>query len=481
MLKQHGENRSKHSIRKVIALTAAAALLNQNVAWAVCSDGGNFPPGGFGVGARASSWVTSSPPDFFTTNGSIFVPDNSTFESNNPSQPLTGGGHNWAFDQGQTLCKMVDTGPAGAKATAWAFPTGLSTTSCINLPIPNGTVLTAGADIPGYGTAITPTCNPGLLSTATTPNPNNTYFNQLGCSISHGVATTAKTATTFLFTAGVKSGLFNIPLTNVTNPAVGGEAGKVAAVPGDANWYSDIPNGQKLNAGAVSNDGRFVIATSLKQQQAIFACFNPLGDPGDPAAPINSNFIVPSARTVNCMSVGNNFLKVDQTTAFGPDNQPYFSGQKAVTTFNGTPGSSPLNPVPSAWPQCITQGTPFTIAQAFAAHSANHCGNAAPNGSFLGAILTEEWAIVTHGSYMYVGLEGGGTITQFKVTTDPISGLSQYKFRTYMTGGVGLTNGLGVADDIGSLLLYVNPNVPVRGVGGNIPETVTKLPLCEDF
>lgn len=465
---------SKRSIRRTIALAAAATLLHQNFAWAICADGTTFPAAGFGAGQpNVQNWT---PGILTATDGSIFIPDNSTFENNDPTQPLTGGGHNWVFDQGVTLCKMTDVGPANGLATSWAFPPNTPPTSCINLPIVNGTTLGALTDIPGQGEAITPTCNPALLSRLGAPNPANTYFNQLGCSISHGVATTAKTATTFLFLVGPKSGLFNVPLTNVTNPVVGGEAGKVAATPGAANYYSDIPSGQKLNAAAVSLDGRFAMATSNKRLQSIFACLNPLGDPGDPSQPIDPNFTVPPAGTVKCMSVGNNALATDLTTAFGPDNQPYFGGQRVTNTFDATPGG----PIPTAWPQCITQGTNFTIAQAFQNHSANHCGNAVPNGGFFSALVVQPMALISHGSYMYVGLEGGPTITQLKVTTDPVSGFSQYNFRTYLTG-VGITTGLGVADDLGSLLVYVNPNPPIPGGKNPIPEVVSKLPLCEDF
>jgi hypothetical protein len=33
-----------------------------------------------------------------------------------------------------------------------------------------------------------------------------------------------------------------------------------------------------------------------------------------------------------------NNLKQDITTDFGPDNQPYFGGQRVVNAFNGNPG-----------------------------------------------------------------------------------------------------------------------------------------------
>jgi len=368
---------------------------------------------------------------------------------------------------------MTDTGPANGVATSWTFPPTLTDPqTCINLPLVNGPTLGALADVPYQGQTITPTCNPGLLSTALAPNPANTYFNQLGCSISHGAATTPQTATTYLFTAGLKSGLFNIPLSNVANPVIGGTAGKVAATPGAANYYSDIPSGQKLTSGAISTDGKFAIATSLKHSQTIYTCLNPLGDPGDPGKPINPAFIVPSASTVKCMSTGNSFLSVDFTTNFGPDNQPYFGGQRVVTTFNGSPGGTGA----TAWPQCITQNTNATLAQVFATHSANHCGNATPNAGFLSALVTSPFSMITHGSYMYAGLEGGGTITQMKVTVDPLSGFSNYKFRTYLTG-TGRATGLGVSDDLGSLMIYVDPTL--AGTAG--AETVTKLPLCEDF
>src|ERR1700745_2635817 len=97
-------------LRKIVALTAAMTLLNYNFAFAVCSDGSTFPTGGYQVGVppvqTASNW---SPGIFTGTTGSIFVPDTSTFENNDPTKPLTGGGHNWVFDQGSTLCKMTDT------------------------------------------------------------------------------------------------------------------------------------------------------------------------------------------------------------------------------------------------------------------------------------------------------------------------------------------------------------------------------------
>ena len=77
-------------------------------------------------------------------------------------------------------------------ATGWTIPPNTAT-DCVLLPIIKGGKVTNLGDIPFQGQAITPTCDPTKLSTATVPNPANTYFNQLGCSISHGVATDAQT------------------------------------------------------------------------------------------------------------------------------------------------------------------------------------------------------------------------------------------------------------------------------------------------
>jgi hypothetical protein len=42
---------------------------------------------------------------------------------------------------------------------------------------------------------------------------------------------------------------------------------------------------------------------------------------------------------------------------------------------------------------------------------------------------------------------------------------------------VAVATGLGVADDLGSLMVYTDPSV----VGVAAAEVVTKLPLCEDM
>ncbi|HMA71441.1 MAG TPA: hypothetical protein VKP67_08140 [Xanthobacteraceae bacterium] len=476
--------------RRIVAAATAFTFFCQNFAWAVCADGTTFPALGF-VNSQppAANW---SPGVFTGTAGSIFVPDNSVFENNDPTQPLTGGGHNWAFDQGTTTCKETDVGPAGGTPTARAIPLS-NPTNCLLLPVITGTtgnpplpIIKSISDVPFQGQTITPTCDPTLLSQPGAPNLANTRFNQLGCAISHGAATSPQTAITFLFVAGIKGGLFSVQLSNAPNPVVGGPAGKViSAFP---NFYSDIPLGQKLTNAAVSPDGVFAVATSLKRQSFVYACLNPLGDPGDPSLPIDPNFSVPSANLVKCMQVGSNGLAADLTTAFGPDNQPYFGGQRTVDSFNFTPGGSSA----TAWPQCIFNGFGFAppvpttlmgeLQAVFNAHSANHCGTALPNSGFVAAGVLQPQALISHGQYMYVSSANaplgttGNTVVQFKVTVDAASGFSQYRIRGYLTGAP-LITGLGVADDLGSLLVFTDPS----GIGAPGQEVITKLPLCEDF
>ena len=465
--------------RRTIASTAAFyVFFCQNLAWSVCADGTTFPAGGF-IGGQPPA-VNWTPNIFSGAGGSIFVPDNSVFEHNDPAQPLTGGGHNWVFDQGTTACKVTDIGAVGETPTAWAIPPA----GCLFLPVIKSGRTVSLDDVPNQGEAITPTCDPELLSKPGAPNPANTKLNHLGCAISHGVATTAQSATTFLFVAGIKGGLFAVPLVNVTNPVIGGEAGKIVFSP--TSHYSDIPAGQKLTNTTVSPNGMFVIATSSRRQRFIYACLNPLGDPGDPSRPNEPNFSVPPASEVKCMQVGNNNLAADLTTVFGPDNQPYFGGQRAVNSFNGEPGGSSA----TAWPQCIFNSFGFAdpapttlmgkLAAVFDAHSANRCGNAASNLTFSQAQITQPQAIIRHGPYMYAA-RMGGTVVQFKTTVDPVSGLSQYSHRTYVIGLApvrdAVTTGLGVADDLQSLLVFTDPS----GVGAALQEVVTKLPLCEDM
>jgi hypothetical protein len=473
MIRKWGNANLRKRTRHVVATATAFTFLCQNFAWAVCADGSTFPAGGFVAGQLP---VTIWSSGIFTgTAGSIFVPDNSVFEHNNPAEPLTGGGHNWVFDQGSSLCKAIDVGPAGGTPTGWTIPPA-NTADCIILPTPGIGV----PDIPYQGEAITPNCDPALLSQPGAPNPANTRLNQLGCAISHGVATTPQSATTYMFVAGARSGLFAVPLVNVPNPVVGGDAGKAVDPGYTFTPYSDIPGGQKLDTAAVSPDGMFAIATSTRRLQPVFACLNPLGDPGDPGLPIDPNFVIPSASQVKCMQVGNNNLAVDLTTAFGPDNQPYFGGARTVNSFNADPGGSSA----TAWPQCTFNFFPFPnpppptlmgkLQAVFNAHSANHCGNAVPNVGFAGVSQPQD--IISHATYMYTG-PIGGTVLQFKVTVDPVSGLSQYARRTYLSGLPGLTTGLGVADDLKSLMTFTDPST----IGSPGREAIFRAPLCEDM
>jgi hypothetical protein len=441
----------------------------QNFAWAVCTDGSNLPAGGYVIGVPPVQHAANWSPNVFTgTAGSLWVPDTSVNEHNDPTQPLTGGGHNWVFDQGSTLCKVTDTGPAGQTATGWEIPPN-NPTDCVILPIIKAGQVTNLGDIPYQGDVITPTCDPSLLSQPGIPNPGNTYFNQLGCSISHGLATTPATATSFLFVAGIKGGLFSIPLDNVASPAAGGAAGKTV---GPQNYYSQIPEGTLLTNAAVSKDGQFAIATSIRRDLRVWACLNPLGDPGDPSLPINPQFFSPPASTVFCMQVGSNNLAATLTNAFGPDNQPYFGGRRVVNSFNSVPGGN----FTSSWPNCIWQPTgAVSLEVAFENNFSNGCGDAQPNFGFTSALIVEPPAMISHGRYMYIG-PIGGTVLQFAVTTEPFSGFSHYNFRTYVSG-LSILTGLGVAEDLQSLMIFTDPTA--IGLAGQ--EIVTRVPLCEDM
>jgi hypothetical protein len=471
-------NSTAERLRQITAVAVASTFLSQNLAWAVCSDGTTLPAQGFVIGqapvVNANNW---SPNVFTGTTGSIWVPDTSVYEHNDPSQPLTGGGHNWVFDQGSTLCKMTDEGSAGALPTGWSIPPN-NPTDCVILPVIVQGRVTNFGDIPYQGDAITPICDPTQYvggDPVTGPAlPTNTHFNHLGCSISHGVATTPQTATTYLFVAGIKGGMFSVPLDNVDNPVVGDEAGKTVS---GQNYYSQIPSGSLLTSAAVSKDGQFAIATSRQRDLRVWGCFNPLGDPGDPSAAINPNFFVPPGSEVPCMEVGSNNLVADLTTAFGPDNQPYFGGRRVVNSFNSVPGSNDVNnPVPTAWPNCIWQNNgAVSLADAFANNFQNGCGSAQPNFAFVASLITQPNALISHGKYMYTG-PIGGTVYQFLVKVNPLSGLSQYRFRTYVTG-LSIVTGLGTDDALQSLFIFTDPTA----IGLAAREFVTKLPLCEDM
>ena len=298
--------------RRALLATTAAISLGQNAAWAVCLDGSTFPPGGYQIGvapvAVAANW---SPNVFTATEGSYFIRDSSTADQ--VTGAPTGGGHNWAFDQGSTLCKDGDAGSA-AGTTGWILPPNTST-DCIVLPIiKNGKVTNLG-DIPFQGSVVTPACDPTKLSAVGVPNPANTYGNQLGCSIAafnnNGVPqlTTEATATPYMFVAGIKGGLFNYQLVN------NGPIGKTV---GSFSYYRDIPEGLKLMSGQVSTDGQFAFAVSDRRGQTeVWACIDPLGNPGDPALPLNPGFFVPDASSVFCGGIGKTGLATNLATMFG--------------------------------------------------------------------------------------------------------------------------------------------------------------------
>lgn len=455
--------------RRWLAATTAVSLCLHNTAFAASCP---LPAGGFLVGRDLASPVNFSPNVFTGTTGSIFIPDSSVHEHNDPALPLTGGGHNWVFDQGSTLCKVTDIGPAGHVATGWEIPPA-SSTDCVILPVIKGGVVANLGDIPYQGQVITPTCTPSRLSAAGHPNPANTPLNQLGCSISHGVATNANTATSWLFVAGVKGGLFSVRLDNVTTAVKGGAAGKT---PESQDYFSAIPDGQKLTSAAVSPDGMFAIATSNKRETVVYGCLHPLGDPGDPSKPINPNFFVPQASQVKCMQVGSNALKTDLTTFFGGDGQPYFGGQRVVNTFDSDPGGSS----PSAWPNCLWKNNGSTsLADAFNNKRQNGCGNALPNFSFTAALIVQPQSYATHvaangDNYLYIA-PNGGVVDQFRLSKNG-DGTTRYEFRTYLTG-TSIVTGLGVADDLRSLIVMSDPT----GLGLSAQEVMTRLPLCEDM
>ncbi len=128
--------------RTLLATTTALSLGAQNAAWAVCSNGGTLPAAGFTIGvAPAANW---SPNVFTGTTGSLFIPDNSVHENNNLALAQTGGGHNWVFDQGSTLCKESDVGPGTGLATGWSIPSTIGA-DCVELPIIKGSSPSASA------------------------------------------------------------------------------------------------------------------------------------------------------------------------------------------------------------------------------------------------------------------------------------------------------------------------------------------------
>ncbi len=344
--------------RALLATTAALSLGAQNAAWAVCSDGTTLPGGGYVVGQAPVQTAANWSANVFTAPaGSIFVPDNSVNELNDPAQ---------AADRRRTQLGVRPGLDAlqGDETLAARRRRGHR----LDHPAEHRDRLRHPADHQGrpgrqprrhplQGEAITPTCDPTKLSAVGAPNPANTYFNQLGCSISHGVATTANNATTYLFVAGIKGGLFSIPLNNVfptgTTPPVGSDAGKIN---GAQNYYSDIPEGQKLTNAAVSPDGMFAMATSIRRAQYVYACLNPLGDPGDPSTADQPELLRPAGRFGE-VHAGRQQQPGGRSDHRLRPRQPAVLRRPAHRQqLRRQPGSSALNPVPSAWPQCTFNG-----------------------------------------------------------------------------------------------------------------------------
>jgi len=70
-----------------------------------------------------------------------------------------------------------------------------------------------------------------------------------------------------------------------------------------------------------------------------------------------------------------------------------------------------------------------------------------------------------------------GPVVQTKVTVDPTTGLSHYTSRTYLSGLPGILTGVGIADDLKSLMAFIDSS----GIGLEVQEVVVKVPLCEDM
>jgi hypothetical protein len=172
-----------------------------------------------------------------------------------------------------------------------------------------------------------------------------------------------------------------------------------------------------------------------------------------------------------------------------------------VNTFLNTPGGAQGG----AWPQCIHfgGGAPnvsgfalhdailadlssstyqkpnATVPGALQANTANKCGTMTANAGFTSALITQPSSLIGHVAadgtgYMYTGPLGGITI-QAHLGKDLV-GRTTYRTRTYLSG-TSLSTGIGVADDLGSLMVMSDPSA--LGLAGQ--EAITKLPLCEDM
>jgi hypothetical protein len=474
-------SRAARRIRQMAATTTALTFMLQNLAWAVCSDGSTFPPGGFSP-ATATNW---SPLTFTGTLGSVWVPDISVNEHNDPGEPLTLGGHDWVFDQGSTTCKETDVGGASGPITAWSIPPG-NATDCIIMPIfriaGGALVIQNFGDIPQRGSALTPTCDPTLLSTATAPNPANTYFNQLGCALvllntGQIQATTPETATTYLFTSGVKSGVLAYLLTNFPVSIPGQEAGKTSG--NGLIFYADLNPSQRFDSAVIAPDGQYLLGGSSKTNDAVFACRNPLGDPGDLTQPIDLQAFAVSTDTsfnnktgVQCMQIGQGGDGRVKGLALGADGQPYIGGINIMSNFTNFPACIAAN-------FGVRAGTTIdqAIAFAFQANSQNHCGNATPNTILNSdpagvALRAETQALVSHGQYLYRAIKGGAVYQAHVIATGVTTPQRQF--------AGGLTSPTGIGFDEGTLPSTVTSPTPFPSIV-LYDEALYKLPICEDL
>ena len=556
-------NRGGRNIRQITALAIATTFLTQNFAWAVCSDGTTFPAGNQGfvystLSTVAPSLANMSPNMFTGTAGSVFIPDNSSFENNNsavgPSTialdgsgiaglPVAAvGGHNWVFDQGSCTSKATDTGPADQPATGWTF-TSNTTTDCILLPVVktvNGQIIfTSFGVVPLQSQAIVFTCDPTALATAPlTPNPRNTRLNQIGCSIQRlftGAFTAADQTTgpAYLVVSSINGGLFTQKLDNTPNNAKG-DSGRVIS---ELRYFNDIPDGTKLTNAAVSPDGHYVIATSIRRNPNVWMCNMPFGDPGRIDSPPvdNATFaqsydtLAINPNAVKCLtSVATTGLSVTLSNLFGPDGQPYVGGQSGLRAIGANPGSIFL---PSAWPQCIAfnKGETFTLPAIYPYQAAaignptvgnynavaqldaaindvvhkHSNGGCAFSGNVSGSPVVQPQSLAGYtasNGHMYMFSAGLGQPVEQVRITQATDGTSHYTFRNYFSGGTGFTTGVGVVPDMSftgtgtvDTAGHPTPNPAATGSGSLIvmtdssglglagQEVMSRLPLCEDF
>jgi len=206
-------------IRRVAAVAFASTFLTQNFALAICSDGTTFPPGTQGfdfttINNVAPSLANMSKNIFTGTAGSVFIPDNTTFEDNNPANvstvalngsglaglPIAAvGGHNWNFDQGSTTCKSTSTVTnnaidathptggatpaiiAGQAPTGWNQPPN-TTTDCFVLPVAKIQQVTITTNLQtgqvNHTSSVGSTCN--IPFTGTPPRQVNPFTTIVG-------------------------------------------------------------------------------------------------------------------------------------------------------------------------------------------------------------------------------------------------------------------------------------------------------------